>query len=278
MTNEDKMNEEPAFVRKGLKTKYFSKEKADPNLKDEKGRKSSDIAAEDDTLYICQPLAYENEAYVTEPLLEKGKQTEKQYKPLFTPRKEQCACRNISNLVKSEDPRTLKNIPVFGKRPSAWKVVYEIRYVPRKVGNETVIKHKIRAFFPSWKITTIIRIVENNEIATYKVVENGVKTTITVENGVVKSQTVYCTKCGFRNSSDLAIQIRYNLCRCGAEDSTIHKFNECLKFKLSKCFSSIYSRAILVNSIDSWMECNRRIQDGERWTRENDIHKIRLRY
>ncbi|KAK2702699.1 hypothetical protein QYM36_018696 [Artemia franciscana] len=127
MTNEDKMNKEPVFVSESLKTKYILEERADPDLKDEKWRKETHIAAEDLRLYTIQSLPlpsngsnihaldFKKKTYVTKPPLEKEAQTKKEHKPLVVPRKEQCACRNISSFLKSEpqsslnvNPKTLK--------------------------------------------------------------------------------------------------------------------------------------------------------------------------
>ncbi|KAK2713620.1 hypothetical protein QYM36_009481 [Artemia franciscana] len=89
MTNEDKINKEPAFVSESLKTKYILQERADPFLKDEKLRKGSHIPAEDGRLYIFQSLPmpsnganihgldFKKKTYGTKPPLEKEAQTKK---------------------------------------------------------------------------------------------------------------------------------------------------------------------------------------------------------
>jgi hypothetical protein len=231
MTNEDKMNKVRAFGRKvlrrtcefvrkfGRKTEYLP-ERVDPNLKDEMWRKGSNIAPDDGRLYTCQPLVsnganidaldYENKTYEKKPLLEKGTQTEKEHiQKKFIPRKEQCACRYISNLVRSEpqsflnvNPKTLDvkhpktDVPFL--HPSFGFYWYPVLRIVR---NETVIKQKLVAFFPSW-ITTE-RTVENTTMA---FLEDLVEATIFVENGVVKSQTVLCTKCGFTYARKLVSQ------------------------------------------------------------------------
>ncbi|KAK2702700.1 hypothetical protein QYM36_018697 [Artemia franciscana] len=117
MTNEDKMNKKPAFESISLK---ILQERADSDLKDEKWRKSSHIAAEDVRLYISKSLPLPSnganvhafdfkKTYVTKPPLEKEAQTKKEHKPLFVPRKEQLACKNISSFLQSE-PQSLLNM------------------------------------------------------------------------------------------------------------------------------------------------------------------------